>query len=274
MEKKEGLLLEDFILEKDMEQNGMVHEATVLFFTAGAGNISLWEKQGINRNRSVYQPVRRGDMLSLPSRSRFFVKAGEEGLRGIQMHLLSGLEIPWKFFEIKEEELGYEASLSILSMDDRLLSLADTLGLFSGQGIQSHQYTAIKLFELCQAMQYGYKREEAVAFFRPLLLSAHSFSDFVMRNYQKVKSVEELVSLSPYSLSVFKRRFREVFGEAPYRWMKAQKATRVLHLIRYTTKSFSQISFESGFSSQSQFNAFCKACFGMTPSGIRKRRGK
>jgi hypothetical protein len=51
---------------------------------------------------------------------------------------------------------------------------------------------------------------------------------FVIQNYKKVKTVEELAQLGGYTISTFRRIFNSVFHEPVYEWMLARRKENVL----------------------------------------------
>lgn len=128
-----------------------------------------------------------------------------------------------------------------------------------------------EFFYLLRAFQ---SKEDLLQFFHPILSNDMSFSDFVLKNYQKVKTVNELAKLANYSLSGFQKRFKKVFGESAYAWIKGQKLKDIIHEITNENKSFKEISLDYGFSSPSHFNDFCKSNFGYTPGQIREKKLK
>lgn len=141
------------------------------------------------------------------------------------------------------------------------------------EGIGCPHFHAIKIRELCFLLGVYYPLRELSQFFSPLMSSDSTFTEFVLNNHRKVRTVIEFARMARYSLSGFEKRFRRVFGISPYRWMKQRRAQSILHDLYNGTKSFSQMKDEYGFSSLSHFNDFCKKNFGEPPGRIR-RRGK
>lgn len=115
------------------------------------------------------------------------------------------------------------------------------------------------------------KIKELLNFFYPLLTKDTHFSDIILRNYNKVKTVKDLADLTHYSISGFEKRFKRVFGISPYKWLKKQKAKNIYREINYSVKTFKEISLEYDFTSPSHLNNFCKTNFGDTPGNIRRQ---
>jgi len=136
-------------------------------------------------------------------------------------------------------------------------------------GLTDH-YFEIKTEELFHLLRGYYSNEELSLFLEPLVSEDVSFSNFVLTNYRKVKTVKEFSSLYTTSLSSFERKFKQVFGISPYQWMKDKKVQLVYHELNATDKPIKQIAEEQNFLSLPQFNDFCKKHLGFPPGKIRK----
>lgn len=108
-------------------------------------------------------------------------------------------------------------------------------------------------------------------FFFPIQSYTENFQHFVMQNYAKVKNVEEFARLGGYTLSTFRRIFKNVFGQAVYEWILDKKREGIIHDLQYTKEKISIISKTYNFDSLSHFAHFCKSSFGDTPRNLRKR---
>lgn len=167
-------------------------------------------------------------------------------------------------------ELNPESDFNPLIMNDRMKEYISNLYTCINSGLKCYHFLELKIKELFFLLRGYYSKTELAMFFYPVLGKDLNFSEYVLNNHHKVKTVQELASLSCYSLSAFNKRFKSAFGVSPYRWMKMQKAKRIYHEISGTQKTFSDISESYAFSSLSQFSDFCKANFGFPPGKIRK----
>lgn len=129
----------------------------------------------------------------------------------------------------------------------------------------------LKLQELFFNFRGFYTKEEVIHFFSPILNHTVNFKDFVIANYQRVKTVEELSNLYGCSLRSFNRKFKEHFDDSPYNWMLKQRAKHVKAQLLTPGIEFSEIIKEFKFSSASHFSTYCRKQFGVTPRDIRKR---
>lgn len=105
----------------------------------------------------------------------------------------------------------------------------------------------------------------------PLSKYVNSFQYFVIQNYKKVKTVEELAQLGGYTLSTFRRIFNNVFHEPVYEWMLARRKEGILDDLNNSKCSISEICYKYGFESLPHFSNFCKKSFGASPRNLRRQ---
>lgn len=140
--------------------------------------------------------------------------------------------------------------------------------------MHSHQLNCISLYEskLKELFFYlgaFYKQEDIAALLSPLLRREIDFKEFVVQNFLRVKTVQELADQRGMPLRIFKKRFQETFGAPPYTWMLQEKAKYIDQRLADPSVPFSEIIKEFGFSSPSHFTVFCRRQFDMTPTQRR-----
>lgn len=267
MKKTDSALIEEFFLPVSDERKGITADDTIVFVTKGRVRISF-------DSGSKGYGISKGEAFTLAQGTSYWLEVLEE-VGFLVFHIRTGGEIPRRFFSATEDSSdGKEteaAQFPLLVMNSRLWYLVDTVRMGLSEISDNYNYFPIKIFELCHILRADYSPEEAMAFFRPVTQGDNSFISFVLENYRQINTVNELAELSQYSLSVFKRRFYESFGETPYHWIKRQKSLRILYLIRYSNLSFTEIGYQMGFGSLPQFTAFCKTNLGDSPSTIRRK---
>ena len=97
-----------------------------------------------------------------------------------------------------------------------------------------------------------------------------SFQYFVLKNHDKVKTVEEFAELGGYTVTTFRRIFTSVFHQPVYEWMQERRKEGILYELRHTNFTISEICYKYGFESLSHFSNFCKKNFGLSPRNLRK----
>jgi AraC-like DNA-binding protein/quercetin dioxygenase-like cupin family protein len=173
---------------------------------------------------------------------------------------------------LREKTDGFEPDLYYLDINERVESFLSFLDICMTDGLKCTYYFELKAKEFYFLLRAYYEKADLLGFFYPLLSKDISFSDLVIKNHYKAKTVQELADLTHYSLSGFQKRFKKVFGVSAYHWMKDVRSKSIYHQISSTEKSFKEISDEYGFSSPSHFNDFCKVHFGTTPGRIRRKK--
>lgn len=94
----------------------------------------------------------------------------------------------------------------------------------------------------------------------------------VTKHYTKAKNTGHLADLCGYSLSTFRRLFREEFHTTPHEWLKGLRKDKVKNLLTRTDLPLVEVAEVCGFVSQSYLTEFCQMNFGASPGEIRRNR--
>lgn len=217
-----------------------------------------------------------GKILLLPAGSHYKSKAVEDSeLLVMRLHNTKRLCDCFSLEQLLQEEKGGELSISdifFLDINERVDSFLKFLDTCMTDGLKCTYYFELKSKEFYFLLRAYYRKEDLLRFFYPLLSKDVSFSDIVIKNHYKIRTVQEFAELTHYSLSGFQKKFKKVFGSSAHHWMREERSKAIYHQINSTEKSFKEISDEFGFSSPSHFNDFCKTNFGVTPGKVRKKR--
>lgn len=130
-------------------------------------------------------------------------------------------------------------------------------------------FLSLKRKELAFVLGYYYSDYDLASLVHPLSKYTSSFEYFVLQNFKKVKTVEELAHLGGYTVSTFRRIFNNVFHEPVYEWMQARRKESILDDLLNTDNSISEICYKHGFESLPHFSNFCKKSFGASPRTLR-----
>ena len=94
-------------------------------------------------------------------------------------------------------------------------------------------------------------------------------------NYRYNLKLEQFAQLSNRSLSAFKRDFQTIFGATPGRWLLEKRLLFARSLLSNgSTKTMSDVAFESGFETLAHFSRSFKQRFGVTPSSVNNSGNK
>ncbi len=215
-----------------------------------------------------------GKMMLLPAGSQFKSVALEDSVfLVIRLHNTKQLCDCFSLDTLlKEEDKNYVPDLYFLDINERVELFISFLDTCMSDGLKCTYYFELKAKEYYFLLRAYYSKRDLLGFFYPLLSKDISFSELVIKNHYKVKTVQELADMTHYSLSGFQKRFKKVFGVSAYHWMKDERSKAIYHEINSTNKSLKEISEDYGFSSPSHFNDFCKMNFGSTPGRIRRKK--
>ena len=149
-------------------------------------------------------------------------------------------------------------------------SFLDLIYCYLKENISVNDLFPSKIRELFILFRAYYSSEEVAMLFYPLLGKNMEFRKMVADNYLRVKNAKEYADLCGYSLGVFQRKFKDVFGETVYQWMQRQKAEQIKHMLMTTDISLKELAEKLDFASPAHLNKFCKIWFEMTPTEVRQ----
>ena len=123
------------------------------------------------------------------------------------------------------------------------------------------------ILSCCQAPEDS-KREvvESMEEFRKLSLH-YLGEDVEFKNY----SIAEMAAQCYMTPVTFKRKFLQIYGEPPHRWLLKQRLGHASRLLKYTSLSIKEICYRCDFSTPSNFSRAFKCAYKCTPEEYRAR---
>lgn len=94
---------------------------------------------------------------------------------------------------------------------------------------------------------------------------------YIEENIADPLPLEPLASLTGYSLSRFKTKFREEIGQTPAGYITALKVERAKEALRQSDQSITDIAYSLGWSSSNYFCAVFKKLMGVSPLKYRRQ---
>jgi len=92
---------------------------------------------------------------------------------------------------------------------------------------------------------------------------------YLEKHYSDAVSMVEMARLAGLSSTHFNRRFREVFGMPPSRFLHALRVEKARQLLVETRRSVGEIAAETGYHDQSHFTRHFRKLTGMAPGRYR-----
>jgi AraC-like DNA-binding protein len=137
------------------------------------------------------------------------------------------------------------------------------------QGLRCKYYLETKAKELFYLLRAYYPKEQLAQFFGEMLQADAHFYYFVKQNYQIVNSIPDFARMADMKQLSFEKKFKEIFGMPPYKWIIEQKSRDIHRDLCTGNKPLKELAVSYGFSSKSSFSDFCKKNLGAPPGRIR-----
>tara|TARA_Y100001001_G_scaffold14620_1_gene12962 strand:+ start:4016 stop:4795 length:780 start_codon:yes stop_codon:yes gene_type:complete len=100
-------------------------------------------------------------------------------------------------------------------------------------------------------------------------ISPDAIRRFILRNLHKKITVEDMAGEVCLSVSRFHEVFRDLAGITPHQFLLQTRLDQAAHLLATTTLTVSEISYRTGFSSQSALTNALRKYKGTTPSRLQ-----
>ena len=210
--------------------------------------------------------------------------AGEFILQAIasNFEMLAMTEVECVYYNFSQPELFCEGRLNYLIKEVPAPLISSPLKIVPGldyflKGIIDYisypkvcrELLSLKNKELGHILYWHYGDYELASLAHPLSKYLNSFQYFVLRNYSKVKTVEEFARLGGYSEATFRRIFADIFHIPVYEWILTRRKEDILYDLQRSNESVSAICYKYGFESLPNFSNFCKKSFGTSPRQLR-----
>lgn len=228
---------------------------------------------------SLEHNVTKGHMVLLPSGGRYHYETLEKTVvlvfriaKPIEICQCLSLE---KFYKSYRPEKQDEPHFSTLKINPRIWYFLEGVAHCLSDGVKCRNYANIVIKEFMLMLSIYYSKEEIYDFLFYLTLSEDViFSEHVRRQWHLYKNVEDIAESMWMTPRKFSAKFKEVFSQTPYNWMKANRAKLIQKELLTTNKLIKQIAAEQGFDNKSQFTKFCKKELGASPTELRASRAK
>ena len=127
-----------------------------------------------------------------------------------------------------------------------------------------------KLKELLLLLSKSEKANSINEFVNSLFVPhEYNFNEIIQQNLYSNLSLEEFAHLASSSLATFKRKFTEFYHESPAKYILQKKLEKSSQLLQHKSKPISEIAFECGFETVSNFDKAFKKQFHKSPSEFR-----
>ena len=216
-----------------------------------------------------------GEMIFMPAYSKSHIKAVEES-----KIVMGTFEMPSDICISRSMEMlcdmrsQIEYQFRSVPIKPPMQQYLDLLIMYIESGVQCAHLHEVKEKELYLVLRWFYTDEEFLRLFYPIIGKSLDFRAQVMKNYKKVKNMDELANELNMSRSNFDSKFKEIFGIPPKKWVLKRKARSIKHYMTKPDITISDIIRQYNFESFTHFNRFCRQQFGISPSELIKKEKK
>lgn len=127
-----------------------------------------------------------------------------------------------------------------------------------------------KLKELLLLLSKTEKANSINSFVNSLFVThEYNFNEIVQQNLYTNLSLSELAHLCNMSLATFKRKFTDFYKVSPAKYILQKKLEKAIQLLGHKSKPISEIAYECGFETISNFDKAFKKQFLKSPTEFR-----
>ena len=100
--------------------------------------------------------------------------------------------------------------------------------------------------------------------------SDYDFQEVIQTKLFENLGIEELAFLSGLSVSSFKRKFQNIYGTSPNKYITSKRLEKAQVLLKSSDLSISEIAYDCGFNDVGYFSKVFKTHYNCLPSDLRK----
>jgi AraC family transcriptional regulator, exoenzyme S synthesis regulatory protein ExsA len=158
-----------------------------------------------------------------------------------------------------------------ISIEPLMKSFIDSINfMLDNPKIADENLIVTKLKELLLLLSKSEKASSINEFVNSLFVPhEYSFNEIIQQNLYSNLSLPEFAHLCNSSLATFKRKFTELYKESPAKYILQKKLGKAIQLLQLKSKPISEIAFECGFETISNFDKVFKKQFGKSPTKYR-----
>lgn len=169
---------------------------------------------------------------------------------------------------VKPDTQRENKQLTLLPIHDLLFRELEVTRESVYAGLSCMHYQHFKKEIIFIKLRTFYDKERLAALFAPILGLDNDFKDRVLRLYSQIETAQELMDRLNMSPTVFKRKFRESFGNSARQWLIQKKKENVFRDIVMTHITIAELADKYRFT-VNYMTTFCQKHFGKSPTQLR-----
>ena len=158
-----------------------------------------------------------------------------------------------------------------ISIEPLMKSFIDSINyMLDNPNLADENLIITKLKELLLLLSKSEKASTINEFVNSLFVPhEYNFNEIIQRNLYSNLSLPEFAHLCNLSLATFKRKFAEFYKESPAKYLLQKKLEKSIQLLGHKSKPISEITYECGFETISNFDKAFKKQFKKSPTEFR-----
>ncbi|WP_299104306.1 AraC family transcriptional regulator [uncultured Tenacibaculum sp.] len=169
-------------------------------------------------------------------------------------------------------DLNNFAGIAKTQIDPVITNLLDSaLLIINNKELHSRNILNIKLEELLlYLIKSNHSNDFKALLHQTIQEKKVDFRSIILRNINHTYQLEDYAHLTSKSLSSFKRKFKDTFGETAGKYFRKQKLLTAKSLLKTTQQTIAHISEDVGYDTSSHFIRAFKKEYNITPSQYRE----
>lgn len=158
-----------------------------------------------------------------------------------------------------------------ISIEPLMKSFIDSINyMLDNPKLADENLIVTKLKELILLLSKTEKANSINVFVNSLFAThEYNFNEIIQQNLYSNLSLPELAHLCKMSLATFKRKFADFYKESPAKYILQNKLEKSILLLGHKSKPISEIAYECGFETISNFDKAFKKQFQKSPTEFR-----
>ncbi|MEW7292409.1 helix-turn-helix domain-containing protein [Aquimarina sp. 2304DJ70-9] len=173
-----------------------------------------------------------------------------------------------------QERLNKERTTAVIQLDVLLKKFLEGLFFyFDNPTLVTDELVMLKIKELTLLLLNAKDSDPIIELLNNLFnKELYTLKEIVDANLFENLTLVELASLAKMSISTFKRKFKELIGDTPGRYIKNKRMQQATYLLANTSKRVSTIAYECGYSDPGYFAKTFRKEYELSPKDYRNIR--
>lgn len=174
---------------------------------------------------------------------------------------------------LKQSDKTSGTRISKVKTDEMIQKYMESIQFyFENPSMVNDELIKLKVKELILLLINSESGESVKEILKDLFNPAEvTFKDVIETNLFKNLSVDDLAILTNMSASTFKRKFKEIYGGSPKKYIRQRRLEKGKDLLQVSSDRIADIAYACGFTDAAHFTKSFTAEYGFSPSDFRQQ---